>query len=266
MHRNLDLGAHICDPWVRLRVAMGDRTVGSDVQNMAKTRPERTNCIAAYATELAYAKDSGGLRRWINVHDDCLRADIPCWAKVGIALAVVEDWGGIIEWMSDWDEHPKALPGMLMPLVKAHRSLGQAEEAQEVSEYALAKLNPDYANAFHKVWLMLDSALAGDIVTVQRYLETSDLGGFDGYHQMISAMVRALAITTTDRDNGFSRARRLLADAARFAPPTVADPALRNAYQSSIAELARLRGTFGATLWRWWRWLMPKLPAPPKVG
>ena len=43
------------------------------------------------------------------------------------------------------------------------------------------------------------------------------------------------------------------------------DPALRNAYQACVGELARLRGTFGARLWRWWRWLRPLLPAPPKV-
>jgi tetratricopeptide (TPR) repeat protein len=266
MHRNLDLGPHICDPWVRLRVAMGDRTVGSDVQSMAKSRPERTNCIAAYAIELAYAKDPSGLRRWINTHDDCLREDTPCWSKVGFALSVVEDWAGLIEWMSDWSDHAKALPGMLIPLIKAHRSLGEVEEARKVSLYALTKLNPDYANSFHKVWLMYDSAIAGEVLPVQRYLESSDLGGFDGYHQMISALVRAISMTTTDKENGFGRARRLLADAAQFAPPTVADPALRSAYQEGVAELARLQGSFGAKLWRWWRWLFPRLPAPPKVG
>src|SRR5436190_20718250 len=102
---------------------MGDRTVGSDVANMSEKRPERTNCIAAYAIELAYAKDSGGLRRWIIDHEDDLRADTPAWAKVGFALTVVQDWAGVVEWMSDYTEHPKALPGMLLPLVKSHRAL-----------------------------------------------------------------------------------------------------------------------------------------------
>jgi tetratricopeptide (TPR) repeat protein len=266
LHRCLDFGAHICDPWVRMRVSMGDRTVGSDVQNMAASRPERANCIAAYAMELAYAKDSGGLRRWLNTHDDCLRSDTPCWAKAAQALAVVEDWQGLTEWMSDWTDHPKALPGMLLPLIKAQRTLGQVEEARKVGLHALTKLNPDYASSFHKVWLMFDQALAGDVLPVQCYLEQSDLGGFDGCHQMIAAMVRALWLTTTDKKTGFANARAVLASAARSAPPTVHDPALSKSYQQCVAEMARLRGTFGAKLWRWWRWLAPTLPPVPKTG
>src|SRR5438445_8469262 len=109
-------------------------------------------------------------------------------------------------------------------------------------------------------WLMNDQSMQGDVLPVQRYLETSDLGGFDGYHQMIAAMVRALSLTTTDKENGFAQGRRILADAARYAPPTVRDPALTRAYQRCVAEMARLRGTFGARLWRWWRWLVPTLP------
>jgi cellulose synthase operon protein C len=265
LHRCLDIGAHICDPWVRLRVAMGDRTVGSDVQNMSEKRPERTNCIAAYAFELAYAKDNGGLRRWIVAHDECLRDDTPSWAKITRALTIVEDWHGIIEWMSDWDEHDKALPGMLLPLIKAQRSVGQIDDARKVSLYALTKLNPDYASTFHKVWLMLDQALEGDILPVQRYLESSDLGGFDGYHQMIAAMVRALWLTSTDKERGFATARQVLADTAKFAPPAVHDPALGKAYQKCVTAMARQRGTVGAKLWRWWRWLRPTLPAVQKM-
>lgn len=266
LHRCLDLGAHICDPWVRLRVSMGDRKVGDDVQNMSTRRPERTNCIAAYAVELAFAKEASGLRNWIVTHDDTLRSDTPCWAKVGGALAVVEDWQGLVEWMSDWADHDKATPGLLLSLIKALRSLHRIDEARKVSLHALTRLNPDYGNSFHKVWLMLDQALDGDVLPVQRYLETSDLGGFDGYHQMIAAMVRAIWLTTTDQETGFTRARRILADAAQFAPPTIHDPALSKSYQACVGHLARMRGTFGAKLWRIWRWLAPTLPSVQKNG
>jgi tetratricopeptide (TPR) repeat protein len=264
LHKCLDLGPHICDPWVRLRVSMGDRSVGSDVQNMSERRPERTNCVAAYAVELAYYKDAGGLRNWINEEEDCLRADTPCWAKVGWALYVAQDWQGLCEWMSDWPDHAKATPGQLLPLVKALRAVDRLETARKVSGHALTKLNPDFASSFHKVWLMYDSAMNDEVLPVQRYLETSDLGGFDGYHQMIAAMVRALWLTHTDKETGFARARRLLADAAKYAPPTMHDPALSRAYQACVSELAALRGTFGAKLWRMWRWLFPKLPQVPK--
>src|SRR5439155_16771525 len=73
LHRCLDLGPHICDPWVRLRVQMGDRRVGDDIENMSERRPERTNCIAAYALELAYGKQASGLRDWIHTHEEALR-------------------------------------------------------------------------------------------------------------------------------------------------------------------------------------------------
>ncbi len=263
LHRCLDLGAHICDAWVRLRVGLGDRIVGSDIQNMSSRRPERVNCIAAYAIALAYAKDSTGLRNWVAAHDDELRSDTPCWAKVGAALSIVADWQGVCEWMSDWDEHSKALPSNLLTLVKALRSLGRTGEANEVSEYALAKLNPDYASSFHKIWLMFDQALAGDVIQVQRYFENADLGGFDPYHNMISAMVRALLWTTTDRQVGFSQARAMLYRVAKFGQPIVHDPAIAKSYQMCVSRMAELEGTFGAKLWRAWRWLFPKLPPPP---
>ncbi len=264
LHRCLDLGPHVCDPWVRLRVAMGDRRVGEDIQEMAESRPERTNCIAAYAVELAYAQDPHGLRQWILTHEDALREDTPCWAKVAGALYVVQDWNGIIEWCSDWPDHPKALPSMLLPLVKAYRSLNRVESARKVGLHCLTKLNPDYASSFQKVWLMYDQALEGDMIPVQRYLDQADLGGFDGYHQMIAAEVRALWLMSTDKAGGFSLARRVLADAATYAPPTLHDPALTIAYQQCVSKLAAERGTFGAKLWRWWRWLMPKLPQKPQ--
>lgn len=266
LHRCLDLGAHICDRWVGLRVSMGDRKVASDIENMSTRRPERTNCIAAYAIELAYAKDPRGLRSWIDAHEEELRADTPCWAKVGQALAVVEDWHGVAEWMFDWSKHPRATPWMLLALVKALRSIGEKDEARKVGLFALTKLNPDYANSFHKVWLMLDQALEGDVIPVQRYLESADLGGFDGYHQMVAAMVRAIWLTTTDKEAGFSKARRVLADAAQFALPTIHDPALTKSYQRTVAAMAEIRGTFWAKLWRIWRWLSPKLPPAQKNG
>ena len=264
LHRCLDLGAHICDPWVRLRVSMGDRKVASDIQNMSTRRPERTNCIAAYAVELAYGKDPRGLRSWIHEHEEALREDTPCWSKIGAALAVVEDWNGLIDWMSDWSEHAKGTPLMLLPLVKALRSVGDVDEARRVGLHAMTKLNPDYANSFHKVWLMLDQALEGDVMPVQRYLETSDMGGFDGYHHMIAAMVRAIWLTTTNKENGFAQARQMLFDAAKFAQPTIHDPALSKSYQQCVSYLAQVRGTFWAKVWRAWRWLVPKLPPVQK--
>jgi tetratricopeptide (TPR) repeat protein len=280
LKRCLDLGPHMCDPWVRLRLAMGDRTVGDDVQNMETSPPQRsastgmaagggsarTNCIAAYAIELAWAKDSAGLRRWLNAHAECLREDTACWAKAANALGIVQDWQGVTEWMSDWGEHPKALPGMLLVLIKAQRALGQIEDARQVGLHALTKLNPDYASSFHKVWLMFDEAMTGDMEAVQHYLEQSDLGGFDGYHQLIAALVRALWLTTCDQEAGFARGREYLAAAARNAPPTTHDPALSKSYQQCIGKMARRRGTLGAKVWRWWRWLVPILPAVQKMS
>jgi hypothetical protein len=151
-------------------------------------------------------------------------------------------------------------------LIKSHRALGDVDEARKVSLHALTKLSPDYANSFHKAWLMYDQALEGDTLQVQRYLDSADLGGFDGYHQMINAMVRALYMTMTDKEMGFAHGRRVLADAAQFAPPTVHDAALTTAYQRCVSEMASLRGTFWAKVWRWWRWLVPALPQTPKVG
>ncbi len=267
LHKCLDLGTHICDPWVRLRVNMGDRSVGRDIQNMSERRPERTNCVAAYAIELADAKNPHRLQdlhNWINEEEDGLRADTPSWAKVGIALYVAQDWTGLCEWMSDWPDHDKATPGQLLPLVKALRAIDRIESARKVSGYALTKLNPDFANAYHKVWLIYDQAMNGEVLPVQRYLETSDLGGFDGYHQMIAAMVRALWLAHTDKDNGFALARQVLVDAATWAQPTVHDPALAKSYHACVAEVAALCGTLSAKLWRMWRWLFPKLPQMPK--
>jgi tetratricopeptide (TPR) repeat protein len=263
LHRCLHLGPHICDPWVRLRVSMGDRIVGNDIEKMAAST-QRTNGIAAFAVELAYAKDAHRLTQWIDTHEEDLRGDTPCWAKVGAALSIVEDWQGVCDWLSDWPDHPKALPSMLLPLVKAYRSVGRLESARKVGLHCLTKLNPDYATSFHNIWLMYDQAIDGDVLPVQRYLEQADLGGFDGYHQMIAAEVRALWLTQTDPETGFTHARAVLADTAKYAPPTLHDPALLLAYQQCISKMAERSGTFSAKLWHWWRWLFPKLPPTPK--
>lgn len=264
LHRCLDMGPQVCDAWVRLRMMLGDRIVASDIQNMSTRRPERTNCLASYAIELAYMKDAAGLRNWAAAHDDELRADTPCWAKIGLAMAIVGDWQGVCDWMSDWDAHPKALPGNLLTLVKALRSLGRRNEAKDVSAYALDKLNPDGASSCHNLWLMYDQALEGDILEVQRYFANADLGGFDPYHQMISFLVQALLWTTTNKQTGFAQAKKLIYDAAKFSQPVVHDPALAHSYQACVARMAEIQGTFGAKLWRAWRWLFPKLPPPPK--
>jgi tetratricopeptide (TPR) repeat protein len=264
MHKCLDLGPHICDPWVRLRVAMGDRRVGADIQNMSSRRVERTNCVAAYAIELAYGKDAQALHDWTYRNEDALRADTVCWSKVGSAFYIVQNWQGLIDWTFDWADHDKVTPAQLIPLVKALRTLNQIDEARAVGLHALTKLNPDYANSFHKVWLMFDQALDGDIVPVQKYLDTSDLGGFDGYHHLIASLVRAIWLTTTNKETGFAQGREILANSAKYAQPTIHDPALKTAYQKGIAEMARLQGTLMAKLWRIWRWLRPMLPPVPK--
>ena len=171
LHRCLDLGPHICDPWVRLRVQMGDRKVGEDIQNMSPRRPERTNCIAAYAIALAQANNKAGLHDWILAHEEALRADAPSWAMAGRALATTANWRGLADWMSDWSEHPSASPAFLLPLVKALRSLDRVDEARQVGLFALTKLQADYATSYHKLWLMLDQALTADVVPASRYLK-----------------------------------------------------------------------------------------------
>ncbi len=68
----------------------------------------------------------------------------------------------------------------------------------------MTKLSPDFASAYHKVWLVFDQALAGERGPIQTYLEREDQGGFDGYHRMLALMIRAIWLTLSDPDKGFS--------------------------------------------------------------
>jgi tetratricopeptide (TPR) repeat protein len=264
LHKCLEAGPHICDPWVRLQFQTGTGNIGNVIRRMSPSRPERNNCVAAYAIELAYGKQPSGLREWIQANADSLHSDTANWARVAFALQVVQDWSTLAEWMSDWQAHTQARPSQLMPMVRACRSLGRVEAARKVSLHALTKLTPDFANAFHKVWLVFDQALAGDLQAIQKYLDQEYLAGLDGYHRMIAYMIRALAMTLSNPSEGFAPARRFLAEAASGCEPIQHDPALEQAYQQSLGLMAQTNGTLAARLWRWWRWMQPILPPVQK--
>ena len=265
MRRNLGLGAHVCDPWIRTSVAMQQRRLEADIEHLGADKPERAHCLSAYALELAHAQDQPSLKRWIDRHAKALHADTACWGRIGLAFYVAQDWQGAADWMQDWRDHPQATPGQLIHLVKALRSIGHTDEARQVSLHALNAIAADGAVLFHKVWLMLDEALAGNLQSVRHYLETSDLGGFDPYHNMILGMVRAILVASAEGDRGFENARRLLADYAKFGQPTPRDPALGASYQAAVSKVAGLSASPTAWFWRAWRWFFPLLPALPKV-
>ena len=65
------------------------------------------------------------------------------------------------------------------PRVEATRLRDAINDARKVSLYALTKLNPDFGNTFHKVWLTLDQALEGRDLHLDVVDRPRCVGGLD---------------------------------------------------------------------------------------
>jgi hypothetical protein len=216
------------------------------------------------AWALARSKERDRLRAYIRRHAAALREDTNDWGNVGHCFALLEDYRQAAEWMRDWPQRTDAQSWMLINLAISLRGLGDDVQANGVSLHAL-KTKPDYTTPYHRTWLALDEALAGNGDAARARLKDLDSASFDRTHQyvyrLIETMLKMQQASPPERAAAFVRARQELDEAARTLAPLKDDRlALRHVYRRCVRRLAHDRGSVAARLWSRWRCWRPLLP------
>jgi hypothetical protein len=182
----------------------------------------------AYLGAVGQKPEREHLKQILRRERDSLREDTLCWGQAGYALTNTGNMRAVIEWLGDWRNRKGVEPWMLSNLVFALRDQGRAEEAGEVSRFAL-NLRGDHTTSQHHVLLAVDEAIEGNLPAAEHHLQHA---GKDGTGQ-IECAARVLANAAV---------------AVQSAPPE----ARKDAFRSQRGELQRdeYAGAFRSPLLR----------------
>jgi hypothetical protein len=183
---------------------------------------------------------------------------------VGYALATVGAYRDAVRWLNDHAGRSGVEPWMLLNLVIALRATGADQQARQLGRRAL-ELPADKTSPFHRIWMALDEALAGDAAAAQELLIESDPSAQDPTHRFLCTLVDCMCdvqeTPAAERGPVFADVRRQLRQAAADATPLVQDrPAVRRAYRKGIRRIAKDVGGLSAAVWCLWRRMFPLLP------
>jgi tetratricopeptide (TPR) repeat protein len=265
-----DTPVHVGQLWIDRHVQRGDYRCMGRFEELLKRGESGRGPIIYYAKALAKVKRRRPLHQCIWRFGAALRENTEDWGNIGYCFASIEDYRAAAEWMRDWPERRDAQPWMLVNLAIALRGLGDDAQANRVSRQAL-ELPDDYTSKFHRVWLALDEALAGQSDAALERLADLDPSSFDVTHKyvhyLIDVMLSLQRAAPAERPSAFRRARRQLDDAVRTMVPLNDDRrALLAVYRRCVRRLARDRGGVPALLWSRWRCWRPMLPPDVKAN
>jgi hypothetical protein len=158
---------------------------------------------------------------------------------------------------------------MFINLAISLRAIGNDEQANRVNRQAL-ELRSDYTSPYHRTWLALDEALAGNSDAALTWLKDVKVSTFDVTHKYVHRLIEVLLsvqrVPLAERSEAFRRARQQLDDAVRTMVPLNEDRlALLQAYRRCVRRLAQDRGGMSALVWSHWRCWRPMLP-PAEVA
>jgi hypothetical protein len=135
-------------------------------------------------------------------------------------------------------------------------------EGNRLSRHALT-LKEDHTTGWHRLWLALDDALAGESQSARKRLHGISTEGLTDYYQFVKTMVEAiLAVQEADPKDSlpsFSRGRKMLRQIYRKWP-RVNLQCLMPCYRLTVKRMADDCGGFRAKVWKWWRQLDPLVP------
>jgi tetratricopeptide (TPR) repeat protein len=259
--------------WIDRHVARKDWSCSERFESLLQGGEFGRALVIRYLKALTKAKMSAPLRQCIRRYGDALRDSTSDWGNVGYCFASLEDYRQAVEWMRDWPERRDAQPWMLINLAIALRGLGDHTSANPVSRRAL-ELPSDYTSKYHRLWLALDEALAGNPDAAREGLNNLDTASCDVTHKYVHRLVETLLsvqqAAPAERSSAFRRARKQLDDATRTMVPLNDDRrALLVSYRRCVRRLALDRGGVPAFVWSHWRCWRPQLPpakAPEKNG
>ena len=246
--------------WVRRFAARQEWKCRKRLFQLSSVTPLGRHARIAYIEELARHQRKWLLRRLISRERPFLRTYGPAWGTIGYAYVHLGRWSDAIKWMKDWQQRNDLAPWMLLNLATAYRQIGPDRNALAVNQHAL-KLPPDHTTSQHRLWIVLEIALLGDMPAVASRLAELREHELGNYEQALLALIKALramheAQPTARRAIFTERCDDL---ARRYQQGAYADPALNRARRRTLLILCRLNGDS-------WRWLRPWLPGFGGVG
>ncbi len=200
------------------------------------------HAFVVYTNALGERKKVDLLKRLLDRYGKWLRADIRTWAAVGYALTACGEYRRTAQWMKDWRSQKEIAPWHLYNLVLSLRHCGHDREARAISLHAIAMPQQDDSRSDHQLWLALDDALEGNIVSSEARLAEFDGHGLKDCARLLRMMVRSITDVResppADRRAEFRSAkRRMLRD---FREKIGRGPAeLRRAYRRTVRRMAK---------------------------
>jgi tetratricopeptide (TPR) repeat protein len=247
--------------WVQTLQSLPDRNPVRNIDRRLEKGKVSKEALVGILDGLAASRDAAPIVRLVERHGRALAGDTWTWGNLGRILNTVKEEERAVRWMSDWADRHDVEAWMLLNLAISLRGLNRDDEAETVSRFAVKQAKPDYTVPYHRAWLALGAALAGDADAAGQFLQ-GDLAGLDDYHLLVATFARMVwrTLVVPDRGQSFREARDALATTVPMLGPIAHDDGLTRGYYRTLDGVADNCGGLLAQAWRAWRRWFPLLP------
>jgi len=264
-----DAPPQLAKTWLQASLAAGSKRCAADVDFLLEQGEAGLHAAAALADALGERKAVASLRSFVKEREQLLRSSTWCWACIGAAFGKAGDYATAVRWLGDYQQHDDAEPQMLLHHALYLRELGRPEDARRVHAHALQLAAQDHTIPSHRLWLVLDAALAGKTDLALKGLKAIEPATLDSYHlylrQLVEAVLDVQSAEEHERPQAFAQARKKLKAAARR-PLLDQGDALLPTYRRIVRRLAADAGGFRARLWAMFRCRYPSVPKHQEVS
>jgi len=240
--------------WVRRFVARKEWSRRKRLYELGTQTPLGHRAHIAYIEEAAKYRQGNLLNQVIKKNRVWIRENGAAWGALGYAYVQMHRWNDAVAAMKDWQQRNDIAPWMLINLSIAYRFLGKDQIALSVNQRAL-HLVPDNTTTQHRLWIIHEIALRGDMPAVAVRMEELREHELDAYGQSLLALIKALRAVhlaePAQRKAVYQERRTDLL--TRYQQGSYNDPAIFRAHQRTLAAIAKVAG-------HRWAWLRP-LPA-----
>jgi tetratricopeptide (TPR) repeat protein len=253
-------GAHpeVGVQWIKLRTDRKDWSAGERLCELMDRGEIGRQATYAYIDALRRAGARRLLLRFAGENRTWLCQQTFTWGATGFGLAGVRAFREAAEWHADWASRQDVEPWMLVNAIEGLRAMGRDEAAAEASRFAVS-LPPGYGQHLHHLWLAADEVLRDNVAAAREHLDQAKSDKLDPDWEFQLALVEALVemaeASPADASQAFRAVRGNVSRARAAFTTWSQEPARRRLYRRALANIARRRGTFGARLWHWLRWM-----------
>jgi tetratricopeptide (TPR) repeat protein len=207
-------------------------------------------CLASvrFVRALGDARQVARLRKYVRRHRKQLASDVRTWSEVGQALSDADLDARAAAWMADWETREGTTPLMLFPLVLANWKLRRRRQAVAVGRRAV-EMTPDGATAYHRLWLAVDAALAGNTAEAAAAVATVDSEPLTEYYRHLHGLLTA---AVSPGQASYKTAAGQLREAmARGSFGLRSDRLLRRVFWLLRWRVAKDHGRRATAFWAW---------------